>query len=132
MAILKGAVKSISLEQNLIILEQLKKCICKINKKGTGFFCFIPYGNKNLPVLITAAHIISVKEELKEISLEINNSVKIIELNGERKAFSDKELNISNKEKINEAKNRTKNKKSIESKVIFREISIMLIFCQFK
>jgi len=95
MAILKGAVKSISLEQNLIILEQLKKCICKINKKGTGFFCFIPYGNKNLPVLITAAHIISVKEELKEISLEINNSVKIIELNGERKAFSDKELNIS-------------------------------------
>lgn len=95
MAFIQGAVNSISLKQNLIILEQLKKCICKIDKKGTGFFCFISYGNKSIPVLITAAHIISLKEGLKEISLEINDSVKIIVLDEERKVYSDEKIDIS-------------------------------------
>ena len=95
MAFLKGAIKSITQEENLIILEQLSKCICKINKSGTGFFCFIQYGNKHLPVLITATHVISLKNELKEISLEINDCVCKIELNEERKVFNDDKKNIS-------------------------------------
>ena len=95
MVFLQGAVNPITLEKNFIISEQLIKCICKINKKGSGFFCLIPYGNKSLPVLISAAHIIGVKEDLKEISLEINESVKIIELNEERKTFTDLYLNIT-------------------------------------
>ena len=98
MVFLQGSVNPIALEKNLIISEQLIKCICKINninKKGSGFFCFIPYCNKSLPVLISAAHIISVKEDLKEISLEINDSLKIIELNEERKTFTDLYLNIT-------------------------------------
>ena len=95
MVFLKGAVNPIPLEKHLIITEQISKCICKINKKGSGFFCLIPYGNKSLPVLISAAHIINIKEDLKEISLEINDSVKIIELNKDRKTFSDSYLNIS-------------------------------------
>ena len=50
--------KSISLEGTEIILEQMKKKVCKINigrKKGTGFFCKIPYPDNNnlLTVLIT-------------------------------------------------------------------------------
>ena len=95
MVFLQGAVNPITLEKNFIISEQLIKCICKINKKGSGFFCLIPYGNKSLPVLISAAHIIGVKEDLKEISLEINECVKIIELNEERKSFTDLYLNIT-------------------------------------
>ena len=95
MVFLKGAVNPIPLEKHLIITEQISKCICKINKKGSGFFCLIPYGNKSLPVLISAAHIINIKEDLKEISLEINDSVKIIELNKDRKTFSFFFLNIS-------------------------------------
>ena len=38
------------------ILEQMKKCICKIinrNGRGTGFFCYIPCDNYKIPVLIT-------------------------------------------------------------------------------
>ena len=95
MVFLQGAVNPITLEKNFIISEQLIKCICKFNKKGSGFFCLIPYGNKSLPVLISAAHIIGVKEDLKEISLEINECVKIIELNEERKTFTDLYLNIT-------------------------------------
>ena len=98
MVFLQGSVNPIALEKNLIISEQLIKCICKINKiniKGSGFFCLIPYCNKSLPVLISAAHIISIKEDLKEISLEINDSLKIIELNEERKTFTDLYLDIT-------------------------------------
>ena len=95
MAFLKGSIKSITQEENLIILEQLSKCICKINKSCTGFFCFIQYGNKHLPVLITATYVISSKNELKEISLEINDYVCKIELNEERKVFNDDKKNIS-------------------------------------
>jgi len=95
MAFLKGAIKSITQEENLIILEQLSKCICKINKSFTGFFCFIQYGNKHLPVLITATYVISSKNKLKEISLEINDCVCKIELNEERKVFNDDKKNIS-------------------------------------
>ena len=40
----------------------MKNCICKIltndGKKGTGFFCKIPYLNKLLPVLVTNNHIL--------------------------------------------------------------------------
>ena len=98
MVFLQGSINPIALEKNLIISEQLIKCICKINKiniKGSGFFCLIPYCNKSLPVLISAAHIISIKEDLKEISLEINDSLKIIELNEERKTFTDLYLDIT-------------------------------------
>ena len=95
MGFIKNAIKPITQEENSIILEQLSKCICRINKSGTGFFCFIQYGNKYLPVLITAAHIISSKNELKEISLEINDSVCIIELNEERKVFINNKIDIS-------------------------------------
>ena len=50
--------KSISLEGTEIIIEQMKKKVCKINignKKGIGFFCKIPFPDINnlLPVLIT-------------------------------------------------------------------------------
>ena len=57
--------KIASIENTKMILEQMKKSICKIykknGKKGTGFFCKIKYGNKNIKVMITNYHLINDK-----------------------------------------------------------------------
>ena len=55
MVFLRDSVDAVTLENSLMINEQLKKCICRFkvqNTEGTGFFCFIPCNGKNLPVLI--------------------------------------------------------------------------------
>ena len=68
----------INIQGTETILEQMKKCICKIYEGkscGTGFFCIIPYQNKNLKVLITNYHVINenyIKEHSK-IKLGIND-----------------------------------------------------------
>ena len=75
------------------ILEQMKRCICKINNKkgkGTGFFCHILYNNKNIRVLITNNHIIdeeiikendellvALNDEKEKIKIKINDNRKI-------------------------------------------------------
>ena len=73
------------------ILEQMKKNIGKIkidNKKGTGFFCKIPFPDKNnmIPVFITNNHVINnineeiliyIEEECQERKMLINNDRKI-------------------------------------------------------
>ena len=57
--------KYVSMENTEIILEQMKTKICKIymndGSKGTGFFCKIPFPDKNhlLPTLITNNHVIN-------------------------------------------------------------------------
>ena len=62
------------------ILEQLKKCVCKIKTKngnGTGFFCKIPYNNIELSVLMTNYHIIDnnfIKEN-KNITVTLNDDI---------------------------------------------------------
>ena len=54
----------ITVYQTEIILEQMKKNVCKVHlktgKKGTGFFCKIPFPDEYnlLPVLITNNHVI--------------------------------------------------------------------------
>ena len=73
--------KYVSMENTEIILEQMKKTICKIymndGSKGTGFFCKIPYPDKEhfLPTLITSNHLIN-KSKLENndyIEFSINN-----------------------------------------------------------
>ena len=51
--LIKGSIDIISIDKINIILEQMKKCICKIygKKNGTGFFCKIKYNNELMPVL---------------------------------------------------------------------------------
>ena len=63
-SILTGYPNFIPLECAKKITEQMEKNICKIkigNEQGTGFFCKIPFPNKNnmLPVFITNNHIIN-------------------------------------------------------------------------
>ena len=52
----------VSIQGTELILDQMKKCICQIyqdDKKGTGFFCQIPFLNNLLPVLITNNHVLN-------------------------------------------------------------------------
>ena len=60
------------------IIEQMKKCVCKIkknNKNGTGFFAIIPYKSKSKKVLITNTHVLN-KDDIKLdeiLKVSINN-----------------------------------------------------------
>ena len=88
----------ITYEDTKIIIEQMEKNICEIIlndcKKGTGFFCKIPYPTKDglLPVLITNWHVIKeeilykdnkeitiyIKREKRGRTLNLNNRIKKI------------------------------------------------------
>ena len=77
----------VTIEGTNIILEQMKKYICKIENKngnGTGFFCYIPYQNEKIEVMITNNHIINediIKNNKSiEISLNDNKENKIINI----------------------------------------------------
>ena len=73
-SILTGYPNVISYECTKKIIEQMEKYICKIKigqKQGTGFFCKIPFPDKNhmLPVFITNYHVINEQELLILFSL---------------------------------------------------------------
>ena len=102
-------------ECNKKIIEQMEKTICKMKigaKQGTGFFCKIPFPNKNnmLRVLITNNHIIDDKYLYKkdeELSLYIHAyQTKKIDLNNRIK-YTNKEydltiIEIKDEDKIND------------------------------
>ena len=102
----------VTIEGTNTILNQLKTYICKIENKngnGTGFFCCIPYKNKNIEVLITNNHIINQDfiNENKEIAISLNDDkeFKIIELKN-KKIYTSVEydttiIEINQKENIN-------------------------------
>ena len=82
-----------TIENTTIILEQMKKCVCKIeSQKGnaTAFFCYITYLDKKYPTLMTNNHIIN-----EEILCE-NNIIRVIINDGKEK----KNIDISEKRKI--------------------------------
>ena len=100
MAIIRGSPDFVSLKVIYKIIEQMKKCICKIiiaNCTGTGFFCYIPYNNKKFPVMITCNHIISdnIIKENEFISIELNNETKNINLKDNRIIYTNKKYNIT-------------------------------------
>ena len=74
----------ITAENIEIILNQMKKCICKIymdnGSKGTGFFCKVPFPDKDhlVSFLITNNHIIDESYLKKDIRIDftINNDKK--------------------------------------------------------
>ena len=93
--ILIGYPKIISYECTKKILEQMEKNIVKIKigiEQGTGFFCKIPFPNKEnmLPVLITNNHVISgdilfKKDELIKLDIKNEENIKTINLNNRLK-----------------------------------------------
>jgi len=87
---LKNKPVAISYENTEIILDQMKKNICKIKMRdgsqGTGFFCKIPFPDKDnlLPVLITNNHVINqelLQKEDEKVSLTIKNNKKVKTIN---------------------------------------------------
>ena len=75
--------KPILFENYQKINDQVKKCICKIkvpnSKEGLGFFCKIPFPDKNnlLPVLIAQSNILDkdlLEKENEKIRIIIDNN----------------------------------------------------------
>ncbi len=103
--------KPIFIGETAIILDQMKKTICRVsteNGKGTGFFCKIPYPDKELKVFITNNHVIDEEylENKNEINVNINNNPKQIKLHKKFKYIS-KEYDVTIveiKENIDEIK----------------------------
>ena len=98
-----GSPNIISYETTKTIMDQMEQNICEIkigSLQGTGFFCEIPFPDKNnmLPVFITNNHIINEKllyEENSVIEIEIKyNGVRHLNLN-DRMKYTNKELDIT-------------------------------------
>jgi len=99
---IKNSVDPVNLSGTKTILNQMTNCICKIKVNsnfGTGFFCKIPYENKNINVLMTNYHIIddNYYQQNKEIYLFLNDEkeLKIIKLNRSRKTYFNKDYDIA-------------------------------------
>jgi len=90
--LIKGAIDSITIEKTEIILNQMKKCICKVfgNEIGTGFFCKILYQKKLIPVLITSYHVLNDDfiNKNKQIKISIIENYEIININENSKIYS--------------------------------------------
>ena len=83
--LIKGSIDSISIEKMYKLINQMKKCIYKIdgNKIGTGFFTKILYNNELISVMITNYHIIDdnyIKNN-KQIKISINDELQLININ---------------------------------------------------
>ena len=84
------------------ILFQMENCTCKIypenGKKGTGFFCKIPFLNNYLPVLITNNHVLNEKDiknnKIIQLSIKANNVPINIEIGSSRKKYTNPDKNI--------------------------------------
>ena len=97
-SILRGCPNILSYECTKKIIEQMEKCICKINignEQGTGFFCKIPFPDKNhlIPVFMTNNHLINENAKAEE-----NIKIKIKEEKITRKINLNKRLFYTNKD----------------------------------
>lgn len=85
-----------------MVFFENSQCIFKIfvtNSRliGTGFFCLIPFQNKNLPVMITNNHVLNEETLKKEqfIPIELNNLNIRIQINDNRKIYTNKKYDIT-------------------------------------
>ena len=91
---IKGAIEPATMRQTEIILNQMKKSVCKIMgpKYGTGFFCKFKINNNNIQVLITNHHVIddTLIESGDKIKVQLGNdkNPRIINLNKNKRIYS--------------------------------------------
>ena len=94
----------ISYETSQKMVDQMAKYICKFNigkSKGTGFFCKIPFPDKNnlLPVLITNNHLINeplLYKKDENISINIKEETEIEKINlNDRMKYTNEEYDIT-------------------------------------
>jgi len=108
-----------------IILEQMKKSVCKIHSgkaKGTGFFTKIPFKNSFLPVLITNNHILGINEIMngRNITISLNNEAKFknILIDEKRKRYTNEILDVTIIE-LNEEKDDIKYFLTLDDQIYF-------------
>jgi len=125
----------VSLESTEIIINQMKNNIVKIYSndgcKGTGFFCKIPFINKELKVLITNNHVINLKLDKIIISINNDNEIKEIELKNRIK-YTNKEyditiIEIKEKDNINNYLEIDKNIMKKDKNIIYVNNSIYVL-----
>ena len=91
----------ITINEMDVISEQMKKCIFKIennNGVGTGFFCYIPYKNEKLKVMITSYSILNedIIKHNKTIEVSLNDNKVKKTINFEDKnIYTNLEYNIA-------------------------------------
>lgn len=97
--ILRNCPIPLSIEQNELIVKQMKNSVCKIEIDpqiiGTGFLCHIPFPDKGnlLPVLFSNNHVIDYSQLISGkfiiISFEDNKDVYKIDMSKNRKFYSE-------------------------------------------
>ena len=99
---IQDSLEPISIKSTEIILEQMKRCVCKIHIggiKGSGFFTKIPYKKGLLSVLITNNHVLGENDiaNNKIISISLNNEAifKKINIDSKRKRYTNEILDIT-------------------------------------
>ena len=93
----------ITIKGTEIILEQMKRYICKIfsqkGGEGTGFFCYINYENISMPVMITNNHIINKnyikKNNIIKVTFNDDSEDKTISLNNNRLVYTNEEYDTT-------------------------------------
>ena len=103
----------------------------------TGFFCYIPFMNKKIPVLITTSKHINTNEIIK--SMDENKLQKKIKLNKNKIIYNNKEYNITMIE-INLNDNLNKNHFSEldenlftdNSKLLYENKSLYILYYSFE
>ena len=113
--VIKDAIEPATMRQTEIILNQMKKSVCKIllgPKYGTGFFCKLKINDNEIKVLITNYHVIddAFLNSAKQIKFQLGNDKipKLIHLNQKKKYSSIKEqydimiIQLDNKDEIDD------------------------------
>ena len=92
----------VSLEKSEVIIDQMKKCVCRIyynNNMGTGFFIKIPYKSKLFPVLMTNNHIIDLKNinnnKIITIFIKEENKERFIKIKGPKILYTNEKLDVT-------------------------------------
>ena len=99
MVLIRHCPDPVSDENTNKIMEQMKNYICRIFLDeigyGTGFFCFIYYKNKKMPVMMTNNHILNERILKRDkISVEINKEEKNIYLTN-KKIYTSKNYDVT-------------------------------------
>ena len=109
----KMTIPTLSKNNMKIISQQMEKCVCKLLTKdlqGTGFFCYIPFFDTKIPVLLTCNHVLNEKclVDNEKITFYINEKqiINEITIDSSRKTYTNEKyditiIEIKNNDKIN-------------------------------
>ena len=92
--------ENLTAKKNKILLEKADNSVCEIIKEngyGSGFICKIRYDKEEIYCLITNNHVITREMIICEDNIEIrvNNEIKRISLKGNRRIWTDEEIDFT-------------------------------------